>query len=278
MTTSLDVLYEDNHLLVVNKPAGISTMGAESGPTVHSLAAEYLKRKYNKPGRVFVGIVSRLDTMTSGVIVLARTSKAASRLSAQFAAKTELTADLPIDTNATSKSLPAPKQAGSRKWYLATVEGHLDEALGTFVDQIRKDDAARRMRLVGNNMPDGQRAALRYGVIKEGDAWTSVAIELLTGRKHQIRVQFADRGHPVIGDRKYKSNRSFSKGIALHSWRLQITHPTKQIPLSFEAPLPSQWKAFRDRLQTPDAVRQSVEQALNSRLDPDQCEAWEGNT
>lgn len=278
MTTSLDVLHEDNHLLVVNKPAGIATMGAESGPTVHSLAAEYLKHKYNKPGRVFVGIVSRLDTMTSGVIVLARTSKAASRLSAQFAAKTELTTDSPKDADSHSKSPSAPKQTGTRKWYLATIEGHLDEPRGTLVDQIRKDDAARRMRLVGNNMPEGRRAALRYGVIKEGDAWTSVAIELLTGRKHQIRVQFADRGHPVIGDRKYKSNRSFSKGIALHSWRLQITHPTKKIPLSFEAPLPSQWKAFRDRLQTPDAVRQSVEQALNCRVDPDRCEALEGNT
>ena len=83
----LDVLFEDNHLLVVNRPAGLPTMGAESGPTAHSLAAQYIKRSCGKPGRVFVGIVSRLDAMTSGVLVLARTSKAASRLTAQFASK-----------------------------------------------------------------------------------------------------------------------------------------------------------------------------------------------
>ncbi len=86
----LDVLYEDNHLLVVNKPAGIATMGAESGPTLHSMAAAYLKQKYRKPGRVYVGIVSRLDAMTSGVVVLARTSKAASRLRRSSLPKTVL--------------------------------------------------------------------------------------------------------------------------------------------------------------------------------------------
>ena len=134
------------------------------------------------------------------------------------------------------------------------------------------------VRLVGPDVPDSQQAALRYGVMAEGNDWTTIAIELLTGRKHQIRVQFADRGHPVIGDRKYKSSRSFPKGIALHSWRLQITHPTKKIPITFEAPLPSHWKAFRRRLQSSNEVRQQVEQALNCRLHPDHREASEDNS
>ena len=91
----MEILFEDNHLLVVNKPAGLPTMGAESGPTVHSLAAQYIKDNYGKPGRAFVGIVSRLDSMTSGVLVLARTSKAASRLTSQFASKALQTANHP---------------------------------------------------------------------------------------------------------------------------------------------------------------------------------------
>ncbi len=126
--SALDVLYTDNHLLVVNKPAGIATMGAESGPTVHSIAADYLKKVFHKPGRVFVGVVSRLDAMTSGVLVLARTSKSASRLSAQFANKSG---------------------HDVCKIYLAAVEGRLETEQGHWTDHVRKDDAAMRMRVVG---------------------------------------------------------------------------------------------------------------------------------
>ncbi|MGI9471608.1 MAG: RluA family pseudouridine synthase [Rubripirellula sp.] len=268
---ALEVLYEDNHLLVVNKPAGIATMGAESGPTIHSMAADYLRRKYNKPGRVFVGIVSRLDTMTSGALVLARTSKAASRLSAQFAAKTK------------SKTDPAKKHSGvagnstlakhdtqsltgdPRKIYLAVVEGELESSQAVLSDQLRKDDTARRMRMVGPNATDSQLAELRYSVIDAEKHWSLVAVELMTGRKHQIRVQFADRGHPVIGDRKYKSNRNFPAGIALHSWQLQILHPTQRVPMWFEAPLPRSWKAFRKG--SPESLKQRVADSLSLNFD-----------
>ena len=221
---SLEVLYEDNHLLVVNKPAGIATMGAEAGvTTVHALAADYLKRKYHKPGNVYVGIVSRLDTVTTGVLVLARTSKAASRLSDQFAGR--------------GNHRP-------RKLYLAGVTGAVEPANGTWQDLVYKDDSAQRMRVTDRANSAAREAKLNYATISEASNGTVVAVELLTGRKHQIRVQAATRGHAIFGDRKYGSRDSFASGIALHSWQLVVEHPTKRVPMRFEAPLPRSWRAL----------------------------------
>jgi len=218
----LSVLYEDNHLLVINKPACIATMGAESGqPTIHQMAADYLKQKYNKPGNVYVGIVSRLDTMTSGVLVLARTSKAASRLSDQFAGRGE---------------------HRTRKLYLAVVEGRVEPVTGQWTDLVRKDDAARRMRVAAQATSDSREANLSYTTVTTTDDATLLAVELLTGRKHQIRVQAADRGHAVLGDRKYGSRRGFPHGIALHSWQLLVHHPTKRDAMQFHCDPPPSWK------------------------------------
>lgn len=241
--SDLDILYEDNHLLVINKTAGIATMGAEAGPTLHSLAAAYLKRAYNKPGKAFVGVVSRLDSVTSGVIVLARTSKAASRLSNQFARR---------DSD------------GPKKIYLAAVEGRLNSEQGILTDHVLKDDRAKRMRVVGADVEGARPASLRYVRLGMDDASDLIAVELLSGRKHQIRVQLADRGHPVIGDRKYGSSRRFRCGIALHSWRLRIEHPTKREPMWFEASTPREWKSLR-HLLPPDAdMHPAVLQRLES--------------
>ncbi len=233
--TSLDILYEDNHLLVVNKPAGIATMGAESGPTIHSLAADYLKRAYNKPGKAFVGIVSRLDSMTSGVLVLTKTSKAAARLSKQFAAKS----------------------AEVTKVYLAAIDSPLPRDNGEWVDWVCKDDRAHRMRIVSES-GDAKEARLRYVTIGGEQDYCVIAIQLLTGRKHQIRVQLADRGHPVIGDRKYGSERRFSLGVALHSWRLQLLHPTLRESMWFAADPPNSWKPFLRKIADDDQVWSDV--------------------
>ncbi len=238
--TTLNLLYEDNHLLVVNKPAGIATMGAESGPTMHSLAADYLKRTYNKPGKAFVGVVSRLDTMTSGVLVFARTSKAASRLSQQFASRSQ----------------------GVCKIYLAVVEGQLDQHQTIWTDWLRKDDRARRMRMVDSTTAGAKEAKLRYTTVAHGANHSIIAVQLLTGRKHQIRVQFSDRGHPVVGDRKYGSRRQFDAGVALHSWRLQIEHPTRRLPIWFAAPPPESWRPFRRQIADDDLVWQRVRDAF----------------
>jgi 23S rRNA pseudouridine1911/1915/1917 synthase len=250
----LDVLYEDNHLLVVNKPAGIATMGAESGPTVYSLAAHYIARAYNKPGRAFIGVVHRLDAMTSGVLVLARTSKAASRLSAQFAAEEGSGVFVPT------------------KIYLAVLQGKLEVPEGDLVDFVCKDEAAKRMQIVSDRDPGAQEACLRYTAIGRGPDLTFIAVQLLTGRKHQIRLQFADRGHVVFGDRKYGSKRPFGSGmadsdgrdggIALHAWQLQIQHPTKKETMTFQAPLPTSWKPFLEHIPTTDKIKATIERSF----------------
>jgi 23S rRNA pseudouridine1911/1915/1917 synthase len=249
----LEVLFEDNHLLVVNKPAGLPTMGAESGDTMHSLAAQYIKHKYSKPGKVFIGIVSRLDAMTSGVLVLARTSKAASRLTEQFASKA-----LKENDRKQSKSKKATVLS-PRKVYLAAVEGKLDSEADHWTDHIRKDESAHRMRLSPTQRDDSKTAKLRYQSLAASQTNTIVAVELLTGRKHQIRTQFADRDHPILGDRKYGSQVKFQNGIALHSWGLQLEHPTKRVPMWFEAPLPSSWAKFQHGLPSQTHLRQQIE-------------------
>ncbi len=243
--TQLDVLYEDNHLLVINKQAEIATMGTPEGPTIHSIAADYIKEKYNKPGNVYVGIVSRLDAMTTGVLVLARTSKAAGRLTTQFSGKS--------------------KQSGAAKIYLAAFEGQLDRPSGELEDYIRKNDHAKRSKIVGPEREGAKLARLRYMTVGQTDDETLVAIQLMTGRKHQIRVQFADRRNPVVGDRKYGARSVFPAGIALHSWRLRIEHPTRKEDMWFEAALPRSWKRF-SRLLTPAKVDE-IESAFEFEAD-----------
>ncbi|MCA9136153.1 MAG: RNA pseudouridine synthase [Planctomycetales bacterium] len=248
----MNVLYEDNHLLVVDKPAGVPTMGADKGvQSVHDWATDYLKRRYQKPGNVFVGIVSRLDRLTTGVLVLARTSKAASRLSIQFGGPGK------------SKKVSTSAQ----KLYLAIVEGDLgkDSGLaqsGTLVDSVWKDDAAHRMRVVRGLRPDAQEARLQYQVIDSTPIQTLVAVRLLTGRKHQIRLQFADRGHPILGDRKYGATSDFYGGVALHSWQLLIGHPTKPETMKFRSPIPAAW--FDRSPSIPS--EKSVESSLDANL------------
>lgn len=216
-------------------------MGSESGATAHSLAAAYIKHKYNKPGKAFVGIVSRLDSMTTGVLVMARTSKAASRLSAQFADRSE---------------------SGVGKIYLAAVDGPLENPDGQLVDFVRKDDEARRMRVVDSNASKAQEARLRYVTLGANENTALLAVQLLTGRKHQIRLQFADRGHAILGDRKYNSRKPFPLGVALHSWRLQIIHPTLREKMWFETPLPKSWKGLKSITPTSSQIAQKVQDSF----------------
>ena len=216
----LDVLYEDNHLLVINKPAGLATQGAAAGEdSLVSRAKEYLKQTYNKPGNVYVGVVSRLDAAVTGVVILARTSKAAARLSEQF------------------------REAEVAKTYWAVVEGKVPQDSGVLVDWLAKDERQRKMIVVGNSQ--GQEARLRFrrlAVLSVRQTLVEVGLE--TGRKHQIRVQFAHQGCPIVGDAKYGGTQVFSPGIALHARRLAIVHPTLQTRQEFAAPLPESWRGF----------------------------------
>lgn len=221
---SLDVLYEDNHLLAVNKPAMLPTMGvAADEPSLLVAAKEYIRCKYAKPGEVYLGIVSRLDAPVTGVVLMARTSKAAARLSEMY------------------------RQREVEKFYWALVEGRVEPASGTLVHYLRKDERHRQMHVTTANASGAQRAELNYRVLKPVQADTLLEIELLTGRKHQIRVQLADAFWPVVGDRKYGSRRPFASGIALHARRLAFIHPVRKSPLVIEAPLPASWGAISGR-------------------------------
>ncbi len=227
----MQVLYEDNHLLAVNKPAGALTQGAKPGrETIVTQAKEYLRRKYRKPGNVYLGVVSRLDGPVSGVLVLARTSKAAARLNEQF------------------------RSRKVEKIYWAIVEGQIEPAAADCVDWIARHHRQQRMVVVPNASPGGnsrtatapQEARLSYRRLKLIDGCSLVEIALETGRKHQIRLQLAARGHPIVGDRKYGSKRPFPAGIALHCRRLVIEHPTKKTPLEIVAPPPKSWKTLAE--------------------------------
>ncbi|MCO8122266.1 RNA pseudouridine synthase [Stieleria sp. TO1_6] len=249
----MNVIFEDNHLLVVDKPAGMATMGTAAGtPSVHRWACDYLKRRYQKPGNVFVGVVSRLDRVTTGVLVLARTSKAAARLSIQFGGP--------------GKSKKVSQQA--QKLYLAMVDGDLlcdgkFSASGELSDAVWKDDGAHRMRVDRTGRSDSQPARLQYCVIDNRPTRTLLAVRLLTGRKHQIRLQFADRGHPIMGDQKYGSETDFFDSIALHSWQLSIGHPTQMTALNFKAPIPANW----NRVSAPIPDQAIIETRLAQTYD-----------
>lgn len=237
----LRVLHEDNHLLVVDKPAGVATMGARPGvESVFDLAARYLKEKYQKPGNVYLGVVSRLDAPVTGVLPFARTSKAASRLSRVFR-------DRAVD-----------------KHYLALVEGEADESEEPVVHYVWKDERNRRMVASPRAMEHTQRAELRYRVLHSTSQASLLAVRLLTGRKHQIRVQLAKLGHPVVGDSKYGARTWGAPGIALHCWRLALDHPVRRDTIEFCAPHPKVWETAID-----DAGRSAIDAALREGFSGD---------
>lgn len=232
--TEEDVLYEDNHLLVLDKPAGVATMGAAAEETTAAkLAATYLKQKYSKPGNVFIGVVSRLDSRVSGVLILARTSKGASRLSEQI------------------------RTRKVQKEYLAWVENAAEpsEAWRTATHWLCKNDSKHRMEVVRKSS-SAQQAELRWRCLAQHKNSSLLAIELITGRKHQIRVQLAELGMPIVGDAKYGAERkmvasrfSFGEAIALHCRRQAVKHPTRDAELEFISDperhwpqLPEHWK------------------------------------
>lgn len=212
--TGVPVLYEDNHLLVVVKPACVPVQADESGdPALLDLCKDYIKKKYNKPGNVFLGLVHRLDRPVSGVIVFARTSKAASRLSDQF------------------------RKHDTKKSYLALCEGSLKKQ-ATLIDYLER----RERNSFVSTKAKGKQAELSYRVLKSEKNVNMVEIDLKTGRHHQIRVQFSSRGNSLLGDFRYGSKIKFpNKSIALHSHKLTIFHPTSKEELTFTAEPPTNW-------------------------------------
>jgi 23S rRNA pseudouridine1911/1915/1917 synthase len=216
----LQVLYEDNHLIAVLKPAGILVQGDRSGdPSLMDMTKEYIRRKYGKPGRVFLGLVHRLDRPVSGVVLFARTSKAAARLSEQW------------------------RSRRVKKVYWALVHGIMNPSEGTITSYLVR--GPERTTSAGKTDPGAREAVLTYRTRHAAGAFSLVEVVLHTGRKHQIRAQLASKGCPIVGDTRYgASPLRREKGIGLFARSLSVQHPTTGNALSLEAPPPAWAAAF----------------------------------
>ena len=243
----MEIIFEDNHILVVFKPAGIATQEDSSGDlSLQQKLKQYLVEKNAKPGRAYLGIVHRLDRPTAGVMVFAKTSKAAARLSAAIADSGKLTQDSQYAVSARPAGEPV-----FEKTYFAVVQGILKEREGTLTDYLRKNEIKNKVEITGMATEGAKLAVLEYKVIEEitnvSLPSSLVRVNLLTGRPHQIRVQFSHAGHPVLGDIKYgASQKTAGLDLALFAVELKLTHPTTKEKMVFRAypPKAPPWKAF----------------------------------
>jgi len=239
------ILFEDNHLLAIDKPAGLLSQGDVTGdPNVVDLAKDYRKRYENKPGEAYVGLVHRLDRPVSGVLVLAKTSKAASRLNRDWGTPA-------VEKLYRAVVSVAKSAAGQGESDLAGLDG-TDWSQRT--DLLLKDPATNTVRVVrpGSRGADAaQSATLEIRRIRSTGDLVELEIRLGTGRGHQIRVQLASRGLPIVGDSKYGSKRVYPDEtgfprLALHAWRLTVPHPTLKKGLQLTAALPPGWPLGKD--------------------------------
>ncbi|MFM7667960.1 MAG: RluA family pseudouridine synthase [Bacteroidota bacterium] len=222
---SLEILYEDNHVIVINKKASDIVQGDKTGDvTLPDRIKAYLKEKYNKPGNVFCGVVHRLDRPTSGAVIFARTSKALERLNKQFRDK---------ETN---------------KVYWAIVEQKPEKNSDRLVHFLRKNENQNKSYVCDKNAFGAKEAILTYNFLKSSDNYHLLEIELETGRHHQIRVQLATISCTIKGDLKYGSKRSNQDGsICLHARKISFIHPTSKEQIEITAPVPDNplWNFFQ---------------------------------
>jgi 23S rRNA pseudouridine1911/1915/1917 synthase len=214
----LEILFEDNHVIVIDKPFGMLSQGDLSGDLdALALVKEIIRRRDKKPGNVFLGLVHRLDRPVGGVMVIAKTSKAAGRLSAQF------------------------RERATRKIYLAVAAGTPSPEEAVLRHRLAKDRARRITRVVAEHEP-GRDAEIAYRLVDARRGRSLVEVELITGLSHQIRVQLAAIGHPIVGDRKYGSKVAYAPGrVALFARSLTFRHPVKKEPVTVTAEPPGDW-------------------------------------
>lgn len=220
---NLQVLYEDNHIIVVNKRVGDIVQGDKTGDKpLSEVVKDYLKVKYKKPGEVFLGVVHRLDRPTTGIVMFARTSKALVRLNELF------------------------KNRETEKTYWAVVKQKPQPEEATLVHYLVRNEKSNTSRAHAKEVPNSKKASLAYKVIKTLNSYTALEIVLHTGRHHQIRAQLAAIGSPIKGDLKYGADRSNADGgIHLHARRLKFTHPVSKETIFIVAPVPNDpvWNA-----------------------------------
>ena len=208
----LNVIYEDNHIIVVEKMVNIPSQGDKTGDVdMLSIIKDYLKEKYQKPGNVYLGLIHRLDRPVGGVMVFAKTSKAAARLSEQV------------------------REKAFQKEYLVVVNGKMESQKGEWKDWLFKNERANMSKVVPEGTKNAKQASLEYEVLKYNEEinLSVVRVKLHTGRHHQIRVQFSSRGHSIYGDQKY-GGRGHGKQIALWAYRLTIFHPITKEEMTFQ--------------------------------------------
>ena len=210
------MLYEDNHLIIVNKRIGDIVQGDRTGDLpLSEVVKQYIAEKYNKPGAVYLGVVHRLDRPTSGVVVFARTSKALSRMNKLFS------------------------ERDSKKTYWAMVRNQPPKSSGTLVHYLKRNQKQNKSYAYLKEVPNSKRAELDYKIIRSFDRYHLLEIDLKTGRHHQIRAQLTAIGCPIKGDLKYGYDRSNKDGgIHLHARSITFTHPVKKEELSIVAPPP----------------------------------------
>lgn len=227
-TEDLNILFEDNHIIVVLKPQNVACCPDESGDSnLLDTLKEYIKIKYEKPGNAFVGLVHRLDRPTGGVMVYAKTSKAASRLSEQM------------------------KNGGFEKRYLAVLAGTLAKDKGVLENYLRKNSVNNMVYVCTQTEEGAKFASLDYEIKGLSDGLSLAEINLHTGRTHQIRVQTAAQGAPVYGDMRYGGEKAQKGKLALWAYSLRFTHPTTGEKLRFMAEPPKDsapWKNFEINL------------------------------
>lgn len=220
----MDVIYEDNHIIIVSKRAGDIVQGDKTGDTPLSETVKlYIKDTCHKPGDVFLGVVHRLDRPVSGLVVFARTSKALSRLSEMF------------------------RMRSVRKTYWAIVGNQPPQSEGTLTHWLTRNPKNNTARAYEREVPGSKQAVLDYRVIARSDRYWLLEVDLHTGRHHQIRCQLAKMGCPIRGDLKYGAPRSLPDGgISLHARRVSFEHPVSHLPIDVTAPVPEEplWQAF----------------------------------
>ena len=218
----MEPIYEDNHIIIVNKKPGEIVQGDKTGDKpISEEIKEYLKQKYNKPGNVFCGVVHRIDRPVGGLVIFAKTSKALERLNQML------------------------REGKIHKTYWALVEGRMSEKEGELRNYLKSDGRINKTFVTSEKDPEGKESVLRYKTIAEGERYSFIEVELLTGRKHQIRAQLSHLGHPIKGDLKYGAKRSNPDGsISLLARKISFIHPVSKILIEAEAPLPPLFEKF----------------------------------
>lgn len=219
----IEVLFEDNHLIAVNKPAGELVQSDQTGDkTLADRVKDYIGRKYHKPGAVFLGTIHRIDRPVSGVVLFARTSKALERMNEQF------------------------RSRHIKKMYLAIIEGKPIERSGTLIHWLKKNEAQNRVTIFKKETDGAQRCELSFSMLKTREGFSLAEVYPVTGRPHQIRAQLSAIGCPIRGDLKYGASEGFDQSIALHARQLSFVHPVTKASVTIQAPIPKNliWQPF----------------------------------